>query len=115
LGEYQFTTYRELHSRIEAIGRGFLSLGLRKGDRVMIFAETRPEWMLTAFAAFRHGLTVVTLYATLGEEAVRHGIEESEVSVVVTSQELVEKLEVNISMQFFFLVERKCLLFHRKH
>ncbi|CAM4811169.1 unnamed protein product [Rotaria magnacalcarata] len=93
LGEYKFTTYREAHNRIGAIGRGFLSLGLKKGDRIMIFAETRPEWILSAFAAFRHGLTVVTLYSTLGEDAARHGIEESEVSVIVTSQELIEKLD----------------------
>ena len=98
LGAYKFITFREAHSRIEAIGRAFLSLGLRKGDRIMIFAETRPEWILSAFAAFRHGLTVVTLYSTLGEDAVRHGIEESEVSVIVTSQELVQKLEVNTWM-----------------
>ncbi|CAF4433637.1 unnamed protein product, partial [Adineta steineri] len=58
-----------------------------------IFAETRPEWLLTAFAAFRHGLIVVTLYSTLGEEAVKHGINESEVSIIITSYELLSKLD----------------------
>ena len=62
----------------------------------MIFAETRPEWLLTALAAFRHGLTLVTLYSTLGEEALLHAIEESQVNIVVTSQELIAKLNVTI-------------------
>ena len=92
LGEYQFTTYRQACAQIDAIGRGFLSLGAKPGDRILIYAETRPEWLLTAFAAFRHGLTVVTLYSTLGEEAVKHGINESQVRIAVTSQELTSKL-----------------------
>lgn len=96
LGEYQFRTYREACQQIENIGRGFLSLGLRKGDRILIYCETRPDWLLTAFAAFRHGLTLVTLYSTLGEEAVKHGINESQVKFIVTSQDLTEKLDVRI-------------------
>ena len=102
MGEYQFTTYQQTYERIENIGRGLLSIDARKGDRVLIFSETRAEWLLTALAAFRHGLTVVTLYSTLGEEAIKHGIQESEVSIVITSQELLSKLEVN---QFIFLNE----------
>lgn len=94
MGDYRFQTYRETFERIDAIGRGLLSIGLKKGDRILIFAETRAEWLLTALAAFRHGLTVVTLYATLGEEAVKHGINESEVPLIVTSHDLLTKLEV---------------------
>ena len=100
LGEYQFSTYRETHRRIEAIGRGLLSLGVRHDDKILIFSETRAEWLLTALAAFRHGLTVVTLYATLGEEAVKHGINESKVSIIVTSHELIPKLQVSIVVSF---------------
>jgi long-chain acyl-CoA synthetase len=93
LGEYKFTTYRESCARIDAIGRGLLSIGAKQGDRILIFAETRPEWLLTAFAAFRHGLTLVTLYSTLGEEAVKHGIKESQIKIIITSQELTSKLD----------------------
>ncbi|UJR29514.1 hypothetical protein I4U23_010731 [Adineta vaga] len=93
LGEYKFTTYREACARIDAIGRGLLSIGAKKGDRILIYSETRPEWLLTAFAAFRHGLTLVTLYSTLGDEAVKYAINESEVKIIITSQELTSKLE----------------------
>jgi long-chain acyl-CoA synthetase len=99
LGEYKFTTYKEACARIDDIGKGLLSLGVKKGDRILIYSETRPEWLLTAFAAFRHGLTLVTLYSTLGEEAVKHGIKESQVKVIITSQELTSKLDVKI---FYF-------------
>jgi len=36
-------------------------------------------------------LPVVTIYATLGEEAIAHGINETEVSVVITSHDLLPK------------------------
>jgi long-subunit acyl-CoA synthetase (AMP-forming) len=100
LGEYKFTTYRESCARIDAIGRGLLSIGAKQGDRILIFAETRPEWLLTAFAAFRHGLTLVTLYSTLGEEAVKHGIKESQIKIIITSQELTSKLDVCTNNNF---------------
>ncbi len=100
MGEYKFTTYRQSFDHIEDIGRGLLSIGAQLGDKILIFSETRSEWLLTALAAFRHGLTVVTLYSTLGEEAVKHGINESQVSIIVTSNELLSKLEVKRFLLF---------------
>ena len=105
MGDYKFTTYRETCDRIEAIGRGLISLGAKAGDKVLIYSETRPEWLLSAFGAFRHGMTVVTLYSTLGGEAVKHGINESEVEIIITSSELLSKLDVKIQEVFF------CVLF----
>ncbi len=100
MGEYKFTTYRQSFDHIEDIGRGLLSIGAQLGDKILIFSETRSEWLLTALAAFRHGLTVVTLYSTLGEDAVKHGINESQVSIIVTSNELLSKLEVRRFLLF---------------
>ena len=48
---------------------------------------------------------VVTLYATLGADAIVHGVNESEVSYVITSAELLPKFKVNchaILSQFVF-------------
>ncbi|CAF4409689.1 unnamed protein product, partial [Adineta steineri] len=61
LGEYKFQTFRQIYKRIENIGRGLLSLNLTLGDKILIYSETRYEWLLTAFSAFRHVLTLVTL------------------------------------------------------
>lgn len=36
---------------------------------------------------------MVTLYATLGEEAIAHGINETEVSIVITSHDLLPKFK----------------------
>ena len=45
-----------------------------------MYAETRAEWYVTAQACFKQSFPVVTLYTNLGDEAVQHGIVETEVS-----------------------------------
>ena len=42
-------------------------------------------------ASFRQSLPVVTLYTNLGEEAVIHGLEETEAELIITSHELLPK------------------------
>ncbi|CEF63855.1 AMP-dependent synthetase/ligase domain-containing protein [Strongyloides ratti] len=84
-GPYEFLTFEECDEIIMNIEKGFKKLGVKKGDRVIIYAETRKEWFLTALACFRYGLLVVTVYATLGEEAVAHAINECEGDLLITT------------------------------
>lgn len=58
----------------------------------MIMADTRIEWMMSALALMKIGATVSTLYATLGEDGIVHGINETEVTHILTSQDLLSKL-----------------------
>ena len=39
----------------------------------------RAEWLLSVNGAFKQGFPVVTIYTNLGEDAVIHGLEETEV------------------------------------
>lgn len=59
----------------------------------MIFAETREEWIIAAHGLFKQNITLATSYATLGEEAIAHSINETEVTVIVTSTGLLSKLK----------------------
>ena len=49
--------------------------------------------MIAAYGCFKQNLTVVTIYATLGEEAIAHGINETEVDTVITSHDLLPKFK----------------------
>lgn len=73
LGDYQWMTFQDLHDALERLGKAFLSMGIRPKQNVVIFADTRIEWMLAAQALLRLNVTVVTLYATLGEDAIIYG------------------------------------------
>ncbi|TAN13476.1 MAG: AMP-binding protein [Rhizobiaceae bacterium] len=54
-------TYAELDREVDRLAAGFHRLGLRKGDRVGIWAPNRPEWLLTQFATARLGLVMVNI------------------------------------------------------
>ncbi|OQR74184.1 long-chain-fatty-acid--CoA ligase 4-like, partial [Tropilaelaps mercedesae] len=90
--EYHFITYKQLDEMLDLTGRGFLALGVRPRQNVAIFADTRIEWMLAAQALLRLNVTVVTIYATLGQEGIVHGINQAESTHIVTSQDLLSKV-----------------------
>ncbi|XP_028967127.1 long-chain-fatty-acid--CoA ligase 4 [Galendromus occidentalis] len=92
LGDYQWMTFKEMDDALERLGRGFMSMGVRPKQNVVIFADTRIEWMLAAQALLRLNVTVATLYATLGEEAIIYGLNETEATHLVTSQDLLPKV-----------------------
>ena len=54
-------TWKELNDEAELIARGLMSLGIRKGDHVAIWATNTPEWILTLFASAKIGAVLVTV------------------------------------------------------
>ncbi|XP_015206872.2 long-chain-fatty-acid--CoA ligase 4 isoform X1 [Lepisosteus oculatus] len=90
LGEYKWLTYEDVNRQVTLFGSGIAALGQQPKNTIAIFCETRAEWMIAAQACFRRNFPVVTLYATLGEDAVAYGLNESGVTHLITSVELLE-------------------------
>ena len=97
LGDYKWITFAEAGVIADNFGRGLRQLGLQPKEHVVIFAETRAEWMLAAHGMFKYNFVVCTVYATLGDSGIIHSINETEVDTVVTSHELVPKLKALLS------------------
>ncbi|VDM57457.1 unnamed protein product [Angiostrongylus costaricensis] len=93
MGEYHWRTYGAVDNRVNLVASALSSLGCKKHDKVIIFAETREEWMTTALACFKSCLPVVTVYATLGEEAVKFAIKEVVAHILFTSESLLPKVQ----------------------
>ena len=58
--DYEWRTYSQFMDKIKQFGSGLMSLNLQHGQRVALFAATRPEWQVAAQGCFLHGLPVVT-------------------------------------------------------
>lgn len=56
-----FRTWKELNDEADLIARGMMSLGVKKGDHVAIWATNTPEWILTLFATAKIGAVLVTV------------------------------------------------------
>lgn len=91
--EYKWLSYKECFTRINNLAKGLLEGGVQPGDNVVIFMDTCIEWQLAAHACHQINAVVVTIYSTLGEEAVVYGINQTKASHVFTQESLVKMLQ----------------------
>ncbi len=54
-------SWYDLKRQADELAAGLLALGLRRGNRVGIWAPNRPEWVVTQFATARIGLILVNI------------------------------------------------------
>ncbi|KAI7739409.1 hypothetical protein M8C21_010752, partial [Ambrosia artemisiifolia] len=98
LGDYEWMTYDQVYQVVCNFASGLVQIGHKSGERVAIFADTREEWFIALQACFRRNVTVVTMYASLGEEAICHSLNETEVTTVICGNKELKKL-IDISGQ----------------
>lgn len=73
MGDYEWRSFADVERCAEHFGRGLRELGHNARENVVIFAETRAEWMIAAHGCFKQNFPIVTIYATLGDDGVIHG------------------------------------------
>ncbi|KAL9277737.1 hypothetical protein ACSQ67_025001 [Phaseolus vulgaris] len=93
LGDYEWETYGEVFARVSNFASGLLKLGHLIDSRVAIFSDTRAEWLIALQGCFRQSVTVVTIYASLGEDALIHSLNETEVSTLICDSKQLKKLD----------------------
>jgi len=93
LGDYRWMSYDEVDTMADNFGRGLRVLGQKPNENICLYADTRAEWMVAAQASFKQSFPVVTIYTNLGEEAVVHGLAETQAEIVITSHELLPKFK----------------------
>ncbi|KAK7353181.1 hypothetical protein VNO80_18621 [Phaseolus coccineus] len=98
LGDYQWLTYGRVFESVTSFASGLALLGHRREERVAIFAETRERWFIALQGCFRRNVTVVTIYSSLGEEALCHSLNETDVTTVICGRKELASL-VHISGQ----------------
>jgi long-chain acyl-CoA synthetase len=79
---------KEVFERIRDLSLGFRALGISRGDRVAIIAESRPEWLLCDLAVLTAGAVIVPIYPTLSASQVRYILEDSAARLAIVSTRL---------------------------
>jgi long-chain acyl-CoA synthetase len=82
-GKWVSKSYREVGETVKQLAKGLIELGIEKGDKVSILANTRPEWTYFDFAALSVGATVVPIYQTNSPEECQYVIENSDAKAVI--------------------------------
>ncbi|MCC7460685.1 MAG: AMP-binding protein, partial [Proteobacteria bacterium] len=84
--DWKPVTWRELGESVERVARGLLAQGIKKGDKICLISENRPEWVMFDLAILSIGAVTVPVYPTSTPEQIAHIIEHSESKMVLVSK-----------------------------
>ncbi len=81
----QTLPYGDLATAAERFADGLLRLGVARGERIGIYVEKRPEFVVAAFGALAAGAVFVPINPVLKAEQVAYILRDCNVRVLVTS------------------------------
>ncbi len=76
-------SYKELHDEAGKIACGLLNAGLRKGDRIGIWAPNCIEWVLLQFASAKIGAILVTINPAYRKNELKYALNKVQCKILV--------------------------------
>jgi long-chain acyl-CoA synthetase len=86
-GGYTSIGYADLKRKVELFAFGLASMGIRKGDRIAIIAENRPEWVVCDQAIAALGAIDVPVYPTMTAKQNQYIFNDSGVRFAIVSNQ----------------------------
>ena len=80
-------TYRELERLTNRAANGLRALGVKKGDRVTLFAQNSPEWVISYLGIAKAGGVINPVNAMLTAEELAFVVKDCGASVLITTAE----------------------------
>ena len=77
------STYRELVTECELVARGLLARGVKKGDRVGIWAPNRYEWVVIQYATAAMGAILVNINPAYRTSELEYVLNQSGISFLI--------------------------------
>src|SRR6218665_1617878 len=84
-GKWQPTSWNEAARQVASLSAALTALGLKRGDRVMLVSENRPEFCISDLAIMAAGCVTVPTYTTNTERDHQHIIKNSGPSAIIVS------------------------------
>ncbi len=84
-GAWVATSWAEAARQVAGLAAGLKACGLKRGDRVMLVSENRPEWAISDLAIMAAGCVTVPAYVTNTERDHTHIIENSGACAIIVS------------------------------
>jgi len=93
-GTYRPISHGDALTRVRRAARGMSGLGAKRGDRVAILSENRPEWAIADYACLTAGFADVPVYPTLPADQIAYILKDSgAVGMFVSNREQAEKIK----------------------
>lgn len=92
-GSFHSICWSEFHAEVKRYSAALYALGVKRGDRVGILSENRPEWAFADLGILSLGAASVPIYPTSSSKEISYILTHAEVEVLfVSTSEQLEKL-----------------------
>jgi long-chain acyl-CoA synthetase len=100
-GNYVTISWKELAESVQRLTQYLISKGVKKGDRIAIISENRPEWVIVDLAVLTCGASLVPLYPQSNVTDIQYVLKHSDsVGLFVSTSLQYEKVrEIRDSLQ----------------
>lgn len=95
---YHPLTWRQVETAVKDLARGLRGLGLQRGERVVLLAENRPEWLIADLAIMAAGGITVPAYTTNTTSDHAHILADSGARGVIVSTRALAKTLIPAAM-----------------
>jgi len=85
-------TFREFDRRTRQLARALMDFGLKKGDRVSLFLENSPQFVIAYFAILKAGGVVVAANPMFKEEELKYEIMDAGARIIIAQDILYPKV-----------------------
>lgn len=92
-GDWQEFTFRQIDNESRYLALRLLQAGIQRGDRVAIFSDSRPEYVISFFAVSLAGAIAVPIDSKLTAEETTSILAHSDCNLILTSPEAQAFLE----------------------
>lgn len=79
-------TYKEFDDMVNQAAKGFISLGIKKGENVAIWADNKPEWLTSQFATGKMGAVLVTVNTSYQSNELEFLLKQSEATTLIMAE-----------------------------
>ena len=76
-------TFKKLKELIDRFSTGLSELGVKKGDKVILYISNSPQWIIANFAIQKLGAVVVPVSPIYTSEELKYMIKDAEVNTVI--------------------------------
>ena len=93
-GAWHTISATEFFERVRHLALGFYSMGVRKGDRIALIAESSFYWTLADYALISTGAINIPIYPTQAVPQVEYILKESQPKLIlVSTYRLVKRID----------------------
>ena len=100
-------TYSFFLSEIDRAARGLIKMGIKKGDRVALWAPNTPEWIISQMALAKIGAILVPIDPGVGSEDLRYILEQSGSSSIIMAKGLGDEMDYTSILENIIIIDKK--------